>query len=433
MVILATVLLLAQTATPQTLTLDEALRLALQQDPFVPAIEARVAAEEARAGFVGRRLFRAPEIGLSVERELDTGRYSGSSEEVGVSDEWNFSSGPSRSRSAAEGRARAGRHDLTALSSERSSLLIALVLRSRNLERVLALQEELASAFEEVARAIGRRVGEGLAGATDATLAKGEAANWRSAARATSAELSGVRAEIGALVASDVPVTVTGDPARGALGVDDTTLLARLERHPSLQAFEERLLAARAEVDAARAGRVPPLRVGASMKRESGGVAGEDFDLGAGAPAGSIRGFRETETVAGVQIAVPFPLRKAVRLEVSAATAELRAVEGERALRLRELRIELLAAIAARRAAEDRVQLLEPLQAELPGAQERLAQAYREGRIDLETFLNQRERIYEVGSAHLEAARDRDEADVRLARSLGGPWGLSLFPPEGTP
>lgn len=433
MLLFATAVLIGQAAAPQTLTLEEALLRAAQRDPSAPAFEARISAEEYRAGFVGRRFLRAPEIDVFAERELETGRYAGAIAEIGLSDEWDVSGAPGRLRSAAESRSRAARLDVTDRASERSSQVISVVLRSRDLERKLALQEELAASFDEVAKATGRRVGEGLAGATDATLARGEAANWRSAAGATAAELAGTRAELAALVGSDVAVTVTGDPARGTLGVDEAALFARLDRHPALQAFEQRMHAARSDVDAAKAGRVPPLRVGVSVAQENSGVPGDAFDLGPGAAPGSIRGLRETETVVGVQLGLPFPLGKRVRTEVLAATAELRAVEGERAARARELRAELQTAIAARRAAEERVMNLAALQDELPAARDRLAQAYREGRIDLETFLNQRERLYEVGSAYLEALRDRDVADVRLARSVGGPWGLSLLPLEVVP
>lgn len=419
--------LLAQNAS--TLTLDQALSRASENDPGRPAAEASADAERARANAVGRRFLRAPQIEIDASRSVTTGAFVDASGGVGISDELDLSARPRNLRAAAELRAEAALRSISTNASERANDALGLVLRIRTLETRRELLDALASNLDAVSKATARRVVEGITGPTDRILAEAEAARIRSDARAVTGEIDERAAQLAILLGLPEAPVISGEPARGAATNVAALTRSAIDRHPTIRELGSRIDAAKSEIAAARSGRTPLLRVGVSLADEL-----RSFDRGSfqGTPAvvNGISGARQSDIVVGAKLGITFPLAPQFRADVAASNAALQALEAERVRRQRELEREIRGAVAARSAAEERLAILDPLQGDLPGAMQRLETAYREGRLALDAYLTQRERLGQLQLSAVDARADRDAADVRLSRALGGPFGTNLLPPE---
>lgn len=192
----------------------------------------------------------------------------------------------------------------------------------------------------------------------------------------------------------DIDPAFAPAPAREALA-------AALAEHPLLRAAEQEILAAEAQMRAARSARLPPLAIGVTAERA------DDADA------------------VGLIVEVGLPLWNGGRDQAAAASAALRVAQTARARRARDLLDEAEAAWDAWREAQLQADGLN--QTLIPTA-ERIAalsaDAYARGDADASDAITARRTLLRLRSsaidAHAAAARARTELDHRLGRLLEG-------------
>ena len=258
-----------------------------------------------------------------------------------------------------------------------------------------------------------------------------EALRARGAVRADEAAL---RALI--LAAPDEPLALVDDLERADWTCTPESLAARAwAAHPSLQEARaaEGQLAAETALLESESRAAPEVQLFVESAR--GRVHGEDF-IGSFDAVPGFDGFASKHTIFGAGITFPLPFARTnawetarSRLSTQRAAARRRRIEST-------LEPALHAGCATLAAAQERVALRRAGLAEAGADGARLAAAYREGRIDLDAYLAQRDRLAEALSARLDALADAERARIDLARISGlDPVTLAAVlggAPEGT-
>lgn len=368
---------------PPSLTLIQALEEAGARSPTIVAVEAEVAAAEARLRQAGYR--NNPELSLEVENVAGTGELKGINRmETTLAVNQRLDIGGRRSARIDAARASlvvqrlrlsVARADL--VQSVREQFARAVAARQR-----LDQAEDNLTWAKELARVAGLLVEAGREPPLRAVRARSALAQADAAHEAAAAEELAARSSLAALFGISTPVTkVSGSmiDARSGTVAPEKSLEVRLA--------EAEQLVAQAEVRQQQAERRldPAVGVGVRHIRETGDVG----------------------LVAGISM----PLRIFDRNQgnISAAQQALAAAEARRASALATTTAKARNAIATVEGAQRRVAALE--KAAIPEAEEalRLAQrAYEEGKASLLELLDAR-------NAYVAAQRDLTEARLALA------------------
>lgn len=380
----------------EPLTLIAAIAEIRSASPAARAAGLEARALSAEADQAGRRL--NPSLALELENFSGSGPLSGFDQtESTFAIEQTFRLGEKRQRSERAARAR------QALASAECEV----ILRETELEAAVLFAEliaaselwklaiESADLADELTRTVERRVDAGAAAPPELARARADAAALRASVASAEANVEQLRFALSLLWGSANPTFATPERDQTVEGsLSEATALS----HPALDAADAALRARQAERDVAASAAMPDITLSAGLRRfeDSGDQA----------------------FVAGVS--VPLPLFDKGRDATRAASLRSDAAALNRAAAEQQLLARQRSAVAARKAAQSRLDILN--NDALPAAREAYNAAlrgYEIGRFDLTTTLDARATLLEAGTAVIEADLALGSADMRLRALIG--------------
>lgn len=389
----------------QTLTLDEARRLALEASPALKSAQAGRLAAQGQLAESGALLWNNPTLNIEPLRRTApqagaaTLRYG----------EW--SAGLAQTFELAGQRSfrlAAAQQDLASLDAALGELrkqLYAEVeerfVRVLALQRRAALETENLGLVESAAAAMNSRVTAGESSRLEGNLARVEAERTRNQLDALGEQLLVARAELAQLLqlAPERLPEAAGEIARPAV-YDKARLVEQAQRRPQLVALERREAAARNRLSLERASATPDVTVGVNLSRDGPG------DL--------------REHAIGLSVSLPLPFYRRNEAAIGKAASELTQVQIERRAFERDAVASTLAHWARyerlrERSARLKASVLPPLEENL-----RLSQgAFRAGEIGLAEILLVNRQVLEGRRDALEAETELRLAQVALERAAG--------------
>ena len=393
------------TASAQTLTLEEAWRIAEEANPALKSARANRYSLEGQKAQNDALLFNNPTLGFDPTRRVVP--------QAGGPDmrfrEWGAALSQTFEIAGQQGHRRdASRHDLGAFDAsldEARRQLRAEVeekfVRVLTLQRRITLETENLKLVDSAAAAMGKRVAAGEASRLEGNLASVEAERTRNQIGLLSENLTAARADLAALLqlpAAHLPVA-SGDIAKTA-EYDRGKLLEAASRRPQFAALQGREQAARSRLELERASAYPDVTLGVTAGRE-------------GPPE-----FREN--VVGLAISVPLPLFRRNQAGIGKAMTELTQAQVERQAAERDVVAGVIAQLARveqlrERTIRLRKSVLPPLEENL-----RLSQsAFREGEIGLTELLLINRQVLDGRRDALEAETELRLAQIALERAAG--------------
>ena len=380
-----------------TLTLDAAVKIAIERAPQLQAEAAAVEAAQSAAIAAGR--LPDPELMIgatnvpvegegawSLERDFMTMR------EVGV-----MQSFPSRRKLGSQ-RERAGaaievaraRKQQSALEIAQSAAEAWISAYSARvvLEKLQLLRPEVQLQAGSARAAL--RSGKGTT--VDALAAEAAISELDDEILQATRDLSSMRAELARWIGDGASRTLAHSPAFERLPADREALLGSVHNHAQLLAYQAELALAQAEVDLAKAQKRPDWSAQLSYAKR-----GDAF-----------------EDMVSLQFRVGLPLFSSTRQDplIAARYAEARQIEAEREAELRMHAAEVESRIAAWESARARIDLLERERLPLARQRSRAALAgFTAGRLPLTSLLD-------AHTAEIKLQRDHAE----LLRDLGSAW-----------
>lgn len=387
----------SSTLTPgEPLTLRVALAEVRRQSPAVRAAALETRAVDAEADQAGRRL--NPSLSIELENFSGSGGLTGFDQsETTIALEQTFRLGSKRILSERAARAR----------QAVASADCAVILREIELETAITyselvaavqlrvLAEDSADLADQLVNIVERRVDAGSAAPPELSRARVDAAALRATVNTTQADVDRLRYAIALLWNSAAPNFSEPEPSViESTVVEETSSVA----HPALDRAEAAIRARMADQDLARSLATPDVTVSAGFRRFE--ETGEDA------------------FIAGVS--VPLPLFDRGRDSVRAAALRGEAASLSREVTQQQLLSRQRAAVAARRAAQSRLDLLAT--EARPAAEEAYAAAirgYEIGRFDLTSTVNARAALLDTNLAVIDAEFTLHREDLRLRALIG--------------
>ena len=394
-------------AAAQTLTLEDAWRIAEQANPAIRSARAAIYALEGQLAESRAPLWSNPEVAVEGSRTripqatAPDDRYGGW--RAGVTQAFEIAGQQGRRREVAEAEIAASRANVAEVRAalradveQRFVQVLALQLRT-------SLEQQTVAIVEQSSGVMAKRLDAQEVGRLDANLARIEAERARNQLIQLDEQLTLARAELAGLLqlpAGQLPA-VTGELRRSpGYTLDD--LLQAASRRRQLETFARREEAARSRLELERASRYPDVTLGAFSGRDG---------------PSTLR-----ENLAGLSVSVPIPLFRRNEAGVGRAMTELTQVQIERqaaerdapaAVRAQWLRVSQLES-RAKRLRENVLKILEDNQ-RLSGI------ALREGEIGIAELLLVNRQVAETRRELLEAETDLRLAQIALERAAGWP------------
>ena len=201
------------------------------------------------------------------------------------------------------------------------------------------------------------------------------------------------------------------------LPADSLAAVALTVRHDVLEARAREQLSGAEVRLAAREGRPGP-EIGLFVERARDRVEADAF----GPPLTGVSGFdgfTDEATTLGAEVAFPLPLFRPTAWAEGRGQIEEARARGTRQWIEARVPIEVRAACDRLAAAQERAAILQAALEPTAGDGRLLEAAYREGRIDLESYLVQRDRLVAAAAAELDALADVEEAKSELGHATG--------------
>jgi cobalt-zinc-cadmium efflux system outer membrane protein len=387
----------------KSLSLNEAVALALERNPALAAAGWNFRAEE--AGIVEARTWPNPEFEFEAEGFGGDGEMRGTdSLETTYAFSQVFELGGERSRRT---NVASLNRDLAAWELERARLDTVAETRGRFVNLLAAVervrvQRDIVSMASETLDAVRGQVVAGKASPVDETRARAELSRARIELGRLESARSIERVRLAAMWGSTDPAfdETTGDLSMISKPPAANEVADLLSSSPDLARRQTEIRSAEETVRLRKAAAVPDLAVGAGVKYEN---------------ASDSTGF-----VAAVSIPIPVFNRNAGAIQAARSRAE-QAVETARAARL-ELRVALEAACESARAAYRESMALRD--EALPAAEEahRAAEeSYRVGKLGYLDVLSSRGSLARVRTEYIEALTTYHTAVIEIERLIGRP------------
>ena len=401
-------LLLAVAGSPvfaqsRTLTIEEAIRLAQENNPDVRSLTADVDAAKARLRGASLLFQNNPALSAATgPRSSDAGKTRDSSiqilQPVEIAGQRGARiSAAQASLDAAEARLQALRSEVTASVRESFGRMLAA-------EQRLALASEARSIALQGVTAAEERFRAGAAALLEVNTARvelGRATRGRAEAeRSRAAALGDLRLLVG--LDPFQTVTVQGELKPGAPRGEAAALVAQaLGNRAELQASRRALDAAKAEARLASREWIPSPRIGASYSHEE----------------------ESNATIVQGLLAFDLPIFNRNTAARGVADARVRQLEAEREATLRRVTQEVLTALArldaARSAAEGYAgDVVKAMQQNM----ELATDSYRAGKIDFLQLIVIRRQAVEARSEYIDVLEELNAAQASLARAVGLAW-----------
>lgn len=386
-----------------TLTLREAVELALQFNPELRSFSWEVRAREARTLQAG--LVPNPEIGVEVEDFAGSGTLNGFNAVAAT---------VTLSQVIELGGDRRGRRRVAALERDLAGWdyetvrLDVLTEAAQAFTSVLAAQERLALADSLLAQAqqfyesVAARVEAGKVSALEERRAQVVLSTTWLAYKRAARDLTTKRTRLAAAWGSDTP---TFQRAQGDLTAVDSLpsaeqLVVFVDRNPDVARWRDEMALRVADVALERASRVPDpvFAVGTRRVRELG----------------------ETAMTAGISI--PLPLFD--RNQGAVSEAQYRHRQGEEAQKAAQIEARRMLAEAYGQLASAYTEVTTLRQDVLPAAQENSAateEGYLEGKFDLLTVLDAQRTLFETTNQYIDALAAYHISRTTVERLIGTP------------
>lgn len=393
-------------AAPGTnaLTLDAAIRLALENNPEIRVLAADIAS--ARGEVITARTWDNPEISGAYR----PGRLSGAGEPTRV--EWVHGAlglqqtilfpGKRTLQRAVADKNVEGRE--LALAGFRSQLSIQVRRAYYSLlaaQQVLPLREQrltLAKTFVEAAR---KKVEAGVAPDFEATKAEVEVVNAQTALRLSQAQVVTARAALNTLLGRkpDGPLLLIGTLNADIRLPDEQNLLGQtLSRNPSFKIQAAEVERTGLNLRLVRKSRYPDFTVGPAYESEPGL---QTFSFG---------------------VSLPLPLWDKKKGPIATATAEQQRALAELERLRQEIFRDVISAAQNLAAVKDALANYTPeLFDRLKGALDSTQQSYSEGRTPLLLFLETQRTYFETQAGYFESLQRLYDSQAELESAVGVP------------
>ncbi len=380
------------------LSLDEAIRLALENNPEIRVLAADIAS--ARGKVTTAKTWQNPEIsvapGFKTIRDPSTTEFHG---DFGLEQTFEWPGKRALRRAVAEKNIAVRQ---LALAGFRSQLAIQVrrayftVLATRE---VVALREQrlvLARSFVDAAK---KKVEGGFAPEFEATKAEVEVVGAQKSLREAQAQQDAARVALNALMGRKAtePLTVAA-ALDGAIQLpDQSTLLEQaLARNPGVKVQEAEAERTGLSLQSIRKSRLPDFKVGPSIE------------------------YTRDEQIVGFGLSLPLPFWDKKKGEIATATAEQEKALAE----LERLRREILRDVATASqnltAAQESLAFYTPaLHGKLKAALDAASQSYSEGRMPLLLYLESQRTYFDTQADYFETRQKLFEAQAELESALG--------------
>jgi len=385
-----------------TLSLEQAVALAIDGTPQVEAQAAAVEAAQSQSVAAGR--LPDPELVVGIDNLPVTGGDAWSVDRdfmtmrrLGVMQ--SFPNGRKRASqrqraAAAVSVAQSQAHQTQVeIAGSTAAAWVAAYAAELAQSRLLVLKPEV----ELQARAARSALANGRNSTVDALAAESEVSDLNDRLLQAERDIRAARAELARWIGEDAQRTLAGGSQFSQLPAPRETLLTSLHRHASLLTFDSQQALAQSEIELARAERRPDWS--AELAYSKRGDAFSDM--------------------VSLEFRVGLPLFSSNRQDplISAKRADLRRLEAEREAELRMHSSEVTSALAAWDTAQQRIRLYESER--LPLARQRSEAAlsgYRAGRTELSALM----------ASHI-AELEVQRSYVELIRELGQAWAFLRY------
>lgn len=386
--------------TPSTnvLTLDAAIRLALENNPDIRVLAADIAS--ARGEVTTAKTWQNPEIsvapGFKTIRDPSMTGFHG---DFGLDQTFEWPGKRALRRAVAEKNVAVRQ---LALAGFRSQLAIQVrrayftLLASRE---VVALREQrltLAKSFVDAAK---KKVEGGFAPEFEATKAEVEVVGAQKSLREAQAQHEAARVALNALMGRKPtePMMVTGALGESVALPNQSTLFEKaLAQNPAVKVQEAQAERTGLSLQSIRKSRLPDFKVGPSVE------------------------YTRDEQIVGFGLSLPLPFWDKKKGEIATATAEQEKALAELEKLRREILRDVTTAAQNLTAAKDSLTFYTPaLRDKLKAALDAAAQSYSEGRMPLLLYLESQRTYFDTQADYFETLQKRFEAQAELESALG--------------
>lgn len=387
-------------AAPSTnvLTLDAAIRFALENNPDIRVLAADIAS--ARGEVTTARTWQNPEIsvapGFKTIRDPSTTEFHG---DFGVEQTFEWPGKRALRRAVAEKNVAVRQ---LALAGFRSQLAIQVrrvyftLLATRGVVELREQRLTLSKSFVDAAK---KKVEGGFAPDFEATKAEVEVVAAQRVLRQAQAQHDAARVTLNALMGRKPtePLTVTGALGDGIALPNQFTLLDQaLAQNPSVKIKEAEAERTGLSLQSIRKSRLPDFKVGPSLEYT-----------------------REEQTV-GFGLSLPLPLWDKKKGEIATATAAQEKALAELEKLRREILRDVTTASQNFTAAKESLAFYTPaLRDKLKTSLDAAAQNYAEGRMPLLLYLESQRSYFDTQADYFETLQKLFEAQAELESAAG--------------
>jgi cobalt-zinc-cadmium efflux system outer membrane protein len=384
----------------EALSLEMAVRLAMENNPEIHVLAADVSAAQGEA--TAAKTWENPEIsvapGYKQFRESSDKQFHA---DFGLEQTFEWPGKRTLRRAIAEKNIAERK---LALDGFRSQLAIQVRRAYLNLmvaHEVVTLRERrqaIARSFVEAAR---KKVEAGFAPEFEATKAEVEVVSAQKALREALAQHDAARFALNTLMGrrSDDPLAIVGKLDMDAAVPDQMTLLEKaLTQNPAVKIQEAEVERTGLSLQSVRKSRMPDFKAGPSVE------------------------FTRDEQIIGFGVSLPLPLWNNKKGEVAIATAGQQKALAELEKLRREILCDVTTAAENLAAEKDALAYYTPaLREKLQAALEVAGQSYSEGRTPLLLYLEAQRTYFDTQVAYFETMKNILEARAELESAVGVP------------
>src|SRR5579883_707138 len=387
-------------ATPGTnvLTLEAAIRLALENNPDIRVLSADIAS--ARGEVTTARTWQNPEVsvapGFKTIRDPSTTEFHG---DFGLEQTFEWPGKRALRRAVAEKNVAVRQ---LALAGFRSQLAIQVrrayftLLATRGVVELREQKLTLAKSFVDAAK---KKVEGGFAPEFEATKAEVEVVGAQRVLREAQARHDAARVTLNALMGRrpTEPLAVTGALGDGVALPNQSMLLEQaLAQNPSVRVQEAEAERTGLSLQSIRKSRLPDFKVGPNLE------------------------YTRDEQIVGFGLSLPLPFWDKKKGEIATATAEQEKALAELEKLRREILRDVTTASQNLTAAKDSLTFYTPaLRDKLKAALDAAAQSYAEGRMPLLLYLESQRTYFDTQADYFETLQKLFEAQAELESAAG--------------